>query len=167
MSAGTGGEVRSPERPRVAAEFPTAEVLERVRATLDRRRALGVVVPPPQALLPLDADEVEPLESMPWRIAVGTRVDVDLEHLLLAPRAAFVERCYRRLLLRNPEPGEAQRDALERDGVWTRMRLLVRLRASAEGRRAGVRILGLAPRRFLKLARKFARRARRCEEPAG
>jgi O-antigen chain-terminating methyltransferase len=125
------------------AEGPTTEVLDQVRATLHRGRAKGALVPPPQALLPLDADEIEPLEFYPWRMVVGSKTELLLKDALETPADRFVRRCYRLLLLRDPDENEARLAAESPATGWTRLILIARLRGSAEGRRAGVRVVGL------------------------
>ena len=127
-------------------DLVTDHVVARIQATLASRRAGGAVAAPPQALVGFDADEVEALEFYPWRKVLGSPGPVRLHDLLEAPPDAFVGRCYKLLLLRDPDPKEAQevRDQLARG--FTRLLVIARLRWSAEGRKVGIGVPGLASR---------------------
>jgi hypothetical protein len=119
-------------------------VLSRVRETALRRRAMGGVVGLPQTLLGLDDDEMEGLEHYPWKRVLGSRSEVAVRDLVDAPRETLVRRCYRLLLLRDPDEGEAERAERLLTAGWTPVLLVARVRWSAEGRTAGVPVRGLA-----------------------
>ena len=121
-------------------------VLSRVRETVARRRAAGANDALPQALLGFDEDELEGLAYRPWRRVLGSRSEIDVRDLLEAPKETVIRRCYRLLLIRDPNVSEADRweRALERG--WTPVVLVAFLRWSAEGRSAGVPVRGVALR---------------------
>jgi hypothetical protein len=67
-----------------------AEVLDRLREALRARGATGNLLQMPQAMLPLDANEVEAIEYFPWKRMVGSKEALPLRELLDAPVGAFV-----------------------------------------------------------------------------
>ncbi|HKQ70285.1 MAG TPA: hypothetical protein VJT73_13140 [Polyangiaceae bacterium] len=140
------------------AEITESEVLDRVRSVLADHRAKGVAVPIPQALLPLDRDEVEGLEFYPWRVPLGWKGQVRIEDLVDAPDDVFVARCYRLLLLREPTPAEAERAAASLSRGWAKALLVSQIRWSVEGRKCDVPLVGARRRLAPALATSVAQR---------
>jgi hypothetical protein len=119
-------------------------VLSRVRETIARRRANGATVAMPQSLLGFDTDELEGLEYHPWRRVLGSRSEVDVRDIVEATLETLVRRCYRLLLLRDPNEGEAERCERMLARGWPPIVLVGLVRGSREGRALGVPVRGLA-----------------------
>ena len=154
------GDGRPPDAATSRAQVTRDPVLSRVRENIARRRALGSSVALPQALLEFDDDEVEGLELHPWKRVLGSRAEIDVRDLVDAPKETLVRRCYRLLLLREPDAGEAKRAARLLSAGWTPVMLVARVRWSAEGRKTGVPVRGLALRWVPGLGLSLARKAR-------
>lgn len=115
-------------------------LMSRVRAEIAEqdRRGAAAAAPAPAARAPAD----EPP-------AKGKR-SVRLKNLLRREDEEFVEACFRTILGRLPDQGEAayHRDRL-RDGRLRKLGLIEELRFSKAGRKRGVTIKGLRQRRLL------------------
>jgi len=130
------------EDPGVGLE---AEVLDRLRQVLRERGATRDRLQMPQAMLPFETAEVEALEYFPWKRMVGSKEVLPLKDLLQAPADAFVSRCYRLLLGREPTPEETQRSKAHASGDLRRLWFVSWLRWTSEGRRAGVPLTDVIP----------------------
>jgi hypothetical protein len=133
-------------------------VLERVLSMSRRRRAVGSLVPAPQAIHPVDDDEFQVLETFPWRMAVHATFELGIEELLSVYEEAFVRQSYRRILLRDPWPHEVRRWIERLSMGWPRTMVVAGLRFSDEGRRAGVVVRGLWLRAAMAIPLMFFRR---------
>jgi hypothetical protein len=131
------------EDPDVGLE---GEVLDRLRQVLRERGATRDLLQMPQAMSPFEGREVEALEYFPWKRMVGSTGELPLKDLLQAPANAFVSRCYRLLLGREPTPEEMQRNDARASGSLRRLWFVSSLRLTGEGRRAGVRLTNVVPR---------------------
>lgn len=123
-----------------------AEVLHRLRQILRERGATRDLLQMPQAMLPFEGREVEALEYFPWKRMIGSTGELRLKDLLEAPADAFVSRCYRLLLGREPTPEETQRNSARASGSLRRLSFVSSLRLTDEGRRAAVPITDVVPR---------------------
>jgi hypothetical protein len=97
-------------------------------------------------MLPFEAGEVEALEYFPWKRMFGSTGELPLNDLLQAPADAFVSRCYRLLLGREPTAEETQRNDARASGRLRRLWFVSSLRLSDEGRRVGIPLTEVVPR---------------------
>ncbi len=135
----------------------TDEILSRLSAELSARQSRGAAVIQPQALLPSDAAEFEALISYPWKRAIGSSESIGARELACGPEQTLVRRLFRVLLLREPTAEESRRGSslLER-GVAPEL-LMAQLRWSNEGRKAGIKVRGIARSLPSALARSLVR----------
>jgi hypothetical protein len=128
------------------AMIATHTILERVRQCVSEQIARGASVLMPQALVPDEQVAFEPIDTFPWRRAIGSREPIHIKELTKAPESALPARLYRIILCRNPQELEARAAADLLVRGWHPVALAARIRWSKEGRAIGLAIQGLTMR---------------------